>query len=791
MSFGQPDDMDCSNPPAGCGKITTFKASIRYTDLEILRQDHYTGSMNLLEKPYLPGSGAAFALPLARYLPPLPAGMVSQWAQQGPPPGSWLLDPFGSHPWLALEAAQAGYRVLVASNNPILSFMLEVLASAPARAEFEAAIAALASSKRGEERLEPYIRSLYLTDCTACGQKVTAQGFIWQRDQTLPTAKIYRCPFCGDEGERSATPFDRDQLKLLGSDALTRSRALARVVMERGSEQAAAVEEALKTYLPRPLYVLTTLINKTEGLNLPLDRKKLLIALLISVCDDANTLWQHPAARPRPRQLTIPPLFRENNLWAALENASLTWSSQARAVTLTHWPQEPPPEGGICLYQGRIRTLLPLPQTIQPAAILTAVPRPNQAFWTLCAIWGGWLWGWEAVQPLRGALERLRYDWYWMAQALNSALSSANQKLPEGTPLFSITAEMTPGFFLSAFCAPQTAGFELQGMAYQQEADIAQFWWRSSSAARQPASANPKSFIQPALVDHFRQTAEPASTLQLFSLTLREMSARSQLPLRIQALTNDLLGRTQAILGEVLMERSVFCHISGRTQMDEIGLWFLQEPPTDVLPLADQVEKEIVSLLVKERSVLRAAVDSAVYAKFPGMRAPPPHLIQACLESYAQEDTARPGYWLLRDEDDPEVRRAELESVRQHLTNLGQRLGFSVEGGEPLAWKSAGRVIYLFYVTASCIFSRFVLTGSPLPPQQCVIVYPGGRTALLGVKQERDPRLKAALDKGWHLLKFRQLREIVEREQLDLALWEELLEGDPPSWETMTQMSMF
>jgi hypothetical protein len=82
---------------------------------------------------FYPGTGSPPALPLARFLPPVPTGMASAWLKENVPRGSWLLDPLGSSPSLALEAARAGYRVLVACNNPILSFMIETLAAARAR----------------------------------------------------------------------------------------------------------------------------------------------------------------------------------------------------------------------------------------------------------------------------------------------------------------------------------------------------------------------------------------------------------------------------------------------------------------------------------------------------------------------------------------------------------------------------------------------------------------------------------------------------------------------------------
>src|SRR5919108_2975167 len=112
-------------------------------------------------QPYIPGMRLVEPGPLARFTPPLEEGVISAWlpAHASPfdkaqdKPGSWVLDPFGFSPRLALEAARAGYRVLVTVNNPITRFMLEMSADPPSEMDFKAALADLAASKKGEERL--------------------------------------------------------------------------------------------------------------------------------------------------------------------------------------------------------------------------------------------------------------------------------------------------------------------------------------------------------------------------------------------------------------------------------------------------------------------------------------------------------------------------------------------------------------------------------------------------------------------------------------------------------------
>jgi len=73
--------------------------------------------MSIPPIPYIPGSGEDHQLPLQRFLPPLSKGVVQEWLEQNVKKGSWVLDPFGTNPAVALEAARAGYKVLVACQS--------------------------------------------------------------------------------------------------------------------------------------------------------------------------------------------------------------------------------------------------------------------------------------------------------------------------------------------------------------------------------------------------------------------------------------------------------------------------------------------------------------------------------------------------------------------------------------------------------------------------------------------------------------------------------------------------
>ena len=618
---------------------------------------------------FYPGTGSASpeVLPLARYLPPLPPGMASAWLAENIPAGSWLLDPLGASPALALEAARAGYRVLVASNNPILTFLLETLAGASSSADFQSALAELAMSRRGEERLEVHLRSLYQTTCDICGQRVEAQAFLWRKGETQPYARLYACPKCGETGEHPVIQPDLDRLAAMGSDRMQRSRALQRVLLN-DEEHRADVEEALEHYLPRPLYVLFTLANKIEGLGLPPARTRLLQALMISLFDAGSTLWPWPGGRARPKQLLVPPQFREVNLWTALEKAGAEWSHQPGPVPVTRWPNLPPQAGGICLYRGRVKALMPLPTGIEPKAVVSVFPRPNQAFWTLSVLWTGWLWGAEAALPLRNVLDRRRYDWNWHTSAIHSALAPVASSLPAETPFFGLLPELAPGFLSAVIAAAEAAGFRLEGLAMRADSDgrgdmdLAQAVWRPVSAPESERAAGKtaplaethkagqmEAAARAAIRADLLARSEPASYLVEYAAGLAALAQGGCIPRSLSSIPGDLLTRVQAALARTFSDRSLL-KLYGGPGEEERGLWSLVGPDEDraspdqaQMPLADRVEIEVVRFMQKNAVFHFEELDQWLCSRLTGLLTPPVDLVRACLESLRGEHPREAG----------------------------------------------------------------------------------------------------------------------------------------------------
>jgi hypothetical protein len=757
--------------------------------------------------------------PLGRFLPPLPEGVGSTWLRQRLPPGAWVLEPFGSSPRLNAEAARAGYRVLAAVNNPIARFLLELHANPPTESELRTALADLAVAQKAGERLEPLLRALYQSECAECHQPVEVQAFIWERQASAPSGKIYECPHCKEILERPASAQDVARAGRFATGELHRARALERVTPLDDPDRADA-EEALAMYQPRSLYALVSLVNKLESF--PPARRRGLAALLLAVFDQANVLWPHPPARLRPRQLTIPPRFLEKNLWLALEAAVENWTSSLAGsasyspapIPLTTWPQLPPTSGGICIFEGRLKDLAdqvhPVDQTsLSIEAALMALPRPNQAYWTLSALWAGWLWGHAANASFKTVLHRRRYDWEWHTEALYSALRSLAALLPPGTPALGLIGETEPGFLSAALLSADLAGFDLQDLAMRADEGQTQLLWRRSAAdqgeRRPPSGARPQNLtgvIQTAAQAYLRQLGEPADYLHLHSAALASLAQSHHLLVTSEAPEASAAERFKQLSGtleQAFVQPNAFSRFGTSSRSLETGLWWLPERGLKFVdgqtvwtaPLTDRVEMEIVRYLQKNPASSLEQVDSTLCTLFTGLLTPSRELIQQCLASYGVAHPPGSRTWQLRPEDAPAARRADLEAMQGLLEKTGDRLGFVVRkletdsGRSVVTWSEAdGRATTAFYVIASAMLGSIVF-GSPgidLPARK-LIVLPGGRAPLVAYKLSREPRLRAAFQDDWRLIKFRHLRRLADDLSLDRNNLDRLLDLDPLAYQ--------
>jgi hypothetical protein len=730
--------------------------------------------MGLFDSAFLPGSSPARDGPLARFLPPLEEGIAADWLPPHASPPAWILDPFGAAPHLAVEAARRGYRVLVTANNPITRFLLEMAALAPSESELKAALADLAITKKGNERLEDHLKSLYQTTCAKCETEIPARAFLWRKGENAPFARLYECPHCGDAGERPVNLSDIDRVReVANSAALHRARLIERVAPPDDPDREYA-EEALSVYGPRAIYVLATLINRLDSPGVTPERRRLLSALFLSVCDSANSLWSRGNERPRPKQLTVSNEFRENNLWLAIESAITEWAGNGDPVPVTTWPAKIPDTGGIILFEGRIAELASVVKEAPIAAVFTSLPRPNQAFWTLCALWSGWLWGADSAEPFHLVLRRRRYDWAWHTEALQAAMRSLYELLALNVPFFAFLPEPEPGFLTAALVAAETGGFALNSLALRTQYDAAQLTWRRVERLHHSTQAPNLDTLREDLRAHLSARGEPAAYLPLFTVGLASLLESHSL-LRPSQTPDEILRNATSAIQEALLDEASFPRYL-HSQGAETGLWGLPRGIEMVEPLSDRVEMAVVNFLKSHPGCTLLDIQRDLAPRFPGLLTPSRGLLLPILASYADHEAGR---YTLRAEDAPAARTADIAHLSDLLVTLGERLDYTINrlDARTLVWEEGEASLYVFHLKASAVIGGKILEG-PYPLGRSLIVLPGGRAGLLAYKRQRDPAL-AARQEGLRFVKFRLVRALADLPDLTRETFESRLLSDP------------
>jgi len=729
--------------------------------------------------PFLPGQFSQHQRPLARYLPHLPTGVITAWLEETLiSKKSWLLDPFGTAPHLAVEAAQSGRNILIAANNPITRFILELTAQPPAASDLKAALAILASARLRNERIEPHIRAIYESDCQKCQHTITVDAFLWKQGEDSPYGRIYTCPHCNDAGERVTTSKDRAQAKKFGGGGFHRVRALERVAPLHDSDRV-YVEEALNTYTGRAIYVLSILINKLDGLPLSTEQQRSLAALLLIAFEQANALWPHPHSNQRPLQLAIPRQYFENNIWLALENAIELWSTDASPIPVSHWPQKPSSQGGICIYDKRIKELSNVLGNHAIEGVIAALPRPNQAYWTLCALWSGWLWGAESAGGFKAVLRRQSHDWRWHTGALHNILETLAGTLAAQTPILGLICETNSDFLTSAMVAAKMAGFQLDGLAMRTEGEQIQLRWHTQNSIQKTYEApiTPKP-IQEGAKNYLRTSGEPANYLPLLGAGLQTYLQAD--PFIDCSTPVEAFSKVQKSIGDTFSYRGGFLRLDATAQKHKSGYWWLEDPDENILPLVDRVEMMLVQMLINNLNSSIDYLDMAICASFPGLLTPSLALIQVCLESYGQQNSDT-GLWQIRPQDEPAARRADLKTMGTLIAKLGRHLNFNTQEIEDRCYQwidSNKQPCYTIYLTASALLGK-ILTSPHETSSKPLIIMPGGRANLVSYKLDHNPYLRQEVEDVWQLIKYRHLRHLAESSTLASANIDAQLALDP------------
>lgn len=740
---------------------------------------------------------AASTLPLGRFLPPYFEGQVSEWVKHYAPSESWVLDPFGQDPYTDLELAKAGYRVLVSANNPVASFLLEVLCLGATKEEWSDALLTIANlPMQGKENFEAWLTDLYSIPCPTqvneqdghifpCGGTAQVQRFIWNGDDPSPNSAEVFCPDCGTISQIDLNAENIKSFNRLPSFALYRARALE-LLSGPQDELRPVIEDVIHYYTPRALVLLQLLLNKLESAALP-DRVRVLTqALFLSAADRVNVLWAFPLGKNRPKQLTTPPTYEEANLWMALQEACHQWQAFTTPVELKKWPDMPSRAGGICLFSGRLRELQPLPKEGMISVVYSSLPRRNQAWWNLSGLWTGWLWGKDAVEPLRHSLIRQRYDWNWHATALQKVLGQLHGFVQAQSPILLQINELDSKFLLASLVATSSSNLKIRGFAANGSGDQLQISFRKAVKDQVPSSTTYWPDLVRSVATHFLAArSEPAPYLPLLTAITLYLHDQGRLESPQPSDPPNPLGDIERSIQEVLADTTRFERFNSGTGFDTGSFW-LRRNPSSLNPLADRTEGAVLQELYQNPSFTLPNLLNSVYRKTKGLNNPEYDLTAAVLQSYAEpEDETRQRWHLKPDESLPE-RAEDLRQIEAIIAELATQLGYAREiKPDCILWfDESGKNIYSFFPISNGIITPILLAHTNDTSTKLIVI-PSNRANLIGYKLKHDPNLQRLLTPDWQIIKYRQLRLIKENSLLTRELFASQLLTDLPEIHTV------
>lgn len=720
------------------------------------------------------GSAPTQLGPLSRFVPPMDEGVVRRIAERYGLSGEVLLDPFGVSPRVAIEAARAGSAIVVIANNPISRFILERTIHPFTLAELRAGLAQIAALPKDDTRMENFLLELYRSRCARCGEEVAVDFFIWDKELGGPTEKVYLCDHCAHAGEVPATEEDWDRALDYSRKGLHYAMAVEQVAPRDDPDRKQA-EDALSVYPGRAIYAITTMLNKVNQLSIDSEQEAVIQALQLSAFDAGNALWGYPDGRERPRRLIASQRYREHNLWRALESAVSIWALDDPDIQAVEFEHDTPLEPGrVHIFHGSYSELVEIMGPACINRILTVPPRPNQAFWTLSALWAAWLWGKEAAAPIKVALRRRRYDWSWHASALHTVLRQITPLLKSPANSIVYLPESEPGFYGALMSSFDAAGFDLKGRALRaHEGRAISLWNLGGSERAADGGSAAAGTLTKACLEVIESRCEPASFPLLHAAGWSALAAAHQPRALWGEDARQMMQQFGDLLGDALNDGTKF-HRLGRGAETETGLYWMQDADGCGLSLSDRVEHLTLDVLRSEPSINLDVLDQRICNALKGLMTPGQRLVIAVLKSYAEEDDS--GVWRVRPEDRAQARERDCSEIRRSLVSLGHRLGFLIENEEEISWRADDHEQFRFRISETAVLGD-------LPLQQegpLTLVLPGGRASLLAEKSRRDPHIRKWLQTGFRILKFRHVRRLVAETTLTRSNLEERLAIDPP-----------
>lgn len=370
-----------------------------------------------------------------------------------------LFDPIGNQPFLLADLADSGARIISAPVNPIDKLILDCMFDPPSQEFGSNLLSKFFNFHIGEQRLDQHIRSLYHSSCAICGRLVEVNFYIRNGPTGELVGKSFNCG-CGFSGIQDATDQDQDlDAQWRRSDGLYRSRITrlftgAREISERD------VMDAMLVYSPRSLYSLDLILQKITS-TIPLQEQKYYQLALVFIADSVSGLWNISNNSELPKLIYQPKRMIEFNVWTAIQESANLLREIAKFKNRSALSSIPETSftAGISVVK---KTDLKIEQLNKNTSLVAVIPRPNQAYWSLSALWSRWFLDLPTDEAFLRSISRKKIDWDWFYEASTALLHRLSNFASDSVPLNFILTEKEPDYVSSFMFAMNNENYRLE-----------------------------------------------------------------------------------------------------------------------------------------------------------------------------------------------------------------------------------------------------------------------------------------------------------------------------------------
>lgn len=714
-----------------------------------------------------------------------PDNVVAEYIEHYSRKGETVLDPFSGSGVTSLEALRLGRHAIGVDIDPVANFIAKMTALPIDLEKLQGAFGEL------ETRVKSRILEYFETRCPKCGKRATIHFIVFLKEK--PNKIGYNCDNnnCKAHGLKDLTRFDTRRISEIEKEQVPywypENELIwnTRVNVQKGMR-------VCDLFSRRNLIALSILhdgIKKTGNDDL---RNMLRFAFSAALPQASKLLVYTKTSGPswKIRGYWVPPNRYEMNVWRFFENRFrkvAQGKAESNALLGDNYSDD-----SFKIFNHSATELSSIPDLKDENCVDYVFTDPpygdNVPYLELDLMWASWL-GFKmnldneiiiSDSPIR---REKNFDLYY---SMLSKTFRETYRVLKPSKFLTVTFNNTDMQIYNAIIrAVILAGFDLEKIIYQPPPVI------SAKAQLAPyGSAYGDYYIRfrkPAQSRAIGGESQPqAETYEriVVETVKRKIAERGQ-PTPYSLIVNSYA----EIYGRLKNEGFLFAaseslddvlkrHVGKEFMIVEDKWWFTDPsvvPYIDRVPLAERVEKVVISTLNHEVKASFNDILQQVYINFPNALTPEKESIQEILQKYAKKTKDRK--WTLKH--GIRERESQHNEIIAWLVEIGKKMGYDIHAditglrrADPVAntidqhrakeidtlWLSGDKVVWSFEVENTTGITEGVVRGSNLTgPVNRVIVLPDERKALLGRKAKEPLIAEAAEAMNWGVVFYDRL----------------------------------